>query len=47
MKRLEVYRAQTAPLIDHYRKISKLTDIDARPDSSVIFDNFQKLFPTA
>jgi len=30
-KRLEVYREQTAPLIDYYRKKGLLLDIDARP----------------
>lgn len=44
-KRLEVYRAQTAPLIDYYRKLSKLKDIDARPASGVILENFKKIFP--
>jgi adenylate kinase len=44
-KRLEVYRAQTEPLIEHYRKLSKLTNIDARPVSGVIFESFQKLYP--
>jgi len=46
-KRLEVYRAQTAPLIDHYRKLSKLRDIDARPASGVILESFKLLFPKA
>lgn len=45
MKRLEVYRAQTAPLIDHYNKLSKLTNIDARPASGVILEKFQEIFP--
>jgi len=44
-KRLEVYRSQTAPLIDHYKKIGKLTDIDARPASGVILESFKELFP--
>jgi len=44
-KRLEVYRAQTAPLIDFYKKQNKLTDIDARPSSAAIFESFQKIFP--
>lgn len=44
-KRLEVYRSQTAPLIDYYRKNGKLTDIDARPASGIILESFQKLFP--
>lgn len=44
-KRLEVYRAQTAPLIDHYRSLSKLTDIDARPSSDIIMKKFMEIFP--
>jgi len=44
-KRLEVYRAQTAPLIDYYRKANRLKDIDARPASGIILENFQKIFP--
>ncbi len=44
-KRLEVYRAQTAPLINHYRDLSKLVDIDAKPDSGVVLESFQKIFP--
>jgi adenylate kinase len=44
-KRLEVYRSQTAPLIDFYRKKSKLKDIDARPASDEILESFKKIFP--
>lgn len=44
-KRLEVYRSQTAPLIDYYRARSKLTDIDARPATAVILESFMKAFP--
>jgi adenylate kinase len=44
-KRLEVYRSQTAPLIEYYRKLGKLTDIDARPASGVILESFKALFP--
>lgn len=44
-KRLEVYRSQTAPLIDHYRKEGKLIDIDARPASGLVLESFQKHFP--
>ncbi len=44
-KRLEVYRKQTAPLIDYYRKKEKLIDIDAKPASGVIMEKFQELFP--
>lgn len=44
-KRLEVYRAQTAPLIDYYRKKSKLKDIDARPASGAVLETFKEAFP--
>jgi adenylate kinase len=43
--RLEVYRKQTAPLIDFYREKKLLTDIDARPKSNVILRSFTALFP--
>ncbi|MCL2759615.1 MAG: adenylate kinase [Treponema sp.] len=41
-KRLEVYRAQTAPLIDFYRAKGLLLDIDARPMVDEIVINFKK-----
>jgi adenylate kinase len=41
-KRLEVYRAQTAPLIDYYREKGLLLDIDARPMVDEIVVNFKK-----
>jgi len=41
-KRLEVYREQTAPLIDYYRKKGLLLDIDARPMVDEIVVNFKK-----
>lgn len=44
-KRLEVYRAQTAPLIDFYRNNGKLTDIDAKPASGIVLESFKKAFP--
>jgi adenylate kinase len=44
-KRLEVYRKQTAPLIEYYRSRGKLTDVDARPASAVVLEEFKKLFP--
>jgi adenylate kinase len=40
-KRLEVYRAQTAPLIDFYREKGILLDIDARPMIEQIVINFK------
>ncbi len=47
IKRLEVYRSQTAPLISHYLARSRLTNIDARPASGVVLENFRKEFPLA
>lgn len=41
-KRLEVYRAQTAPLIDYYRKKGLLTDVDAGPAVDQVVENFRK-----
>jgi adenylate kinase len=41
-KRLEVYRDQTAPLIDFYRKQGLLADVDARPDVDKVVENFRK-----
>jgi len=40
-KRLEVYRAQTAPLIDYYRKKGIMVDVDARPAVDKVLDNFK------
>jgi len=41
-KRLEVYRQQTAPLIDYYRKKGLLLDIDASPMVDEMENNFKK-----
>ena len=41
-KRLEVYRAQTAPLIDYYRQQGVLLDIDARPAVDEIVAEFKR-----
>ena len=41
-KRLEVYRAQTAPLIDYYRKKGLLVDVDARPAVDQVIANFRQ-----
>jgi adenylate kinase len=41
-KRLRVYREQTAPLIDHYRKQGILLDVDARPEVGQVVENFKK-----
>jgi len=41
-KRLEVYREQTAPLIDFYRGKGLLTDVDARPSVDQVVENFKQ-----
>ncbi len=43
--RLEVYRSQTAPLIEYYRNKKLLTDIDARPSTDIILQEFEGKFP--
>ena len=43
--RLEVYRKETEPLIDFYRKLNKMTDIDSARDSAEVLVDFKKLFP--
>jgi adenylate kinase len=41
-KRLHVYREQTAPLIDYYRKKGLLIDVDARPAVEQVVETFKK-----
>jgi adenylate kinase len=41
-ERLEVYRGQTAPLIDYYRERGLLTNVDARPAVDQVVENFRK-----
>jgi len=41
-KRLEVYRAQTAPLIDYYRGKGLLVDVDAKPSVDKVVENFKQ-----
>ncbi|MCI5524129.1 MAG: adenylate kinase [Treponema sp.] len=43
--RLEVYRKETEPLIDFYRNLNKMTDINSGRDSSEVLVDFKKLFP--
>jgi adenylate kinase len=43
--RLEVYREQTSPLIDYYRKKNILKNIDARPKIEKVLGEFKTLFP--
>jgi adenylate kinase len=42
-KRLVVYRSQTAPLIDYYRGLGVLSDIDARPELDKILREFMEV----
>ena len=42
-KRLEIYRAQTAPLIDFYRKKGLLVDVDAKPAVDEVVENFKRV----
>jgi len=42
-KRLEIYRTQTAPLIDFYRNKNLLVDIDASPMVDVIVIEFKRV----
>jgi len=43
--RLEVYDKETAPLIDFYKKLNKLTDIDGTKELEEKIETFSKLFP--
>ena len=43
--RLEVYRSQTAPLIEYYRRKGLLVDIDGSPASTVVLAAFFAKFP--
>jgi adenylate kinase len=38
-KRLEMYHSQTAPLVSYYSKKGLHTAIDAKLESSVVFNN--------
>jgi adenylate kinase len=41
LKRLEVYRKQTEPLVDYYRKKGLLIDIDGAGNIEQVFENFK------
>ena len=43
--RLEVYRKETEPLIDFYKKLNKITDINSARDSKEVLIDFRVLFP--
>jgi adenylate kinase len=42
-KRLDVYEAQTKPLIDHYRTAGLLRVVDADADMNTVFKNIRKV----
>jgi adenylate kinase len=44
-KRLEVYRANTEPLIDHYRRHGLLREIDAGGDVETVYQRIVALIP--
>lgn len=46
-KRLEVYRTQTAPLIDFYTVKNILKNINANPATDIIYAEFLQIFPHA
>ena len=41
-KRIEVYRAQTAPLIGYYRERGLLVDVDGKPKADIVVENFKR-----
>jgi len=43
-KRLGVFHAQTAPVIDYYKKKSLWHGIDAAQSPAVVWDNLRKVF---
>ena len=45
-KRLDVYEAQTKPLINHYREAGLLRVVDADADMNTVFKNIQKAIGT-
>jgi adenylate kinase len=45
-KRLDVYEAQTKPLIDHYRAAGLLRVVDADADMNTVFKNIQQALET-
>ncbi|MCK9170862.1 MAG: adenylate kinase [Treponema sp.] len=45
LHRMDVYREQTEPLIDFYRKRGELTDIDGATQTDQLLADFKKKFP--
>ena len=46
LHRMEVYREQTEPLINFYREKGQITDVDGATETSLLMDDFKKIFPT-
>lgn len=42
-KRLDVYHAQTQPLIEYYQKAGALAEVDGTQDINVVFDDITKI----
>ena len=42
-KRVQVYKEETSPLIDYYRKRKMLTDVDASKRPKEIFSNVARI----
>lgn len=42
-KRFHVYRLQTAPLLDYYKKQNKVINIDGRPDIETVLKNIKNI----
>lgn len=42
VRRMEVYDSETKPVLEYYRKLSKLVSIDGMGDSDVVFDRIKE-----
>ena len=42
-KRLDVYHAQTQPLIDYYQKAGALAEVDGTQDIDIVFQDIVKI----
>ena len=42
---MDVYREQTEPLIDFYRKKGQIKDIDGATQTAQLMEEFKKMFP--
>ncbi|MBP5587202.1 MAG: nucleoside monophosphate kinase, partial [Treponema sp.] len=44
LHRMDVYREQTEPLIDFYRKKGTITDLDAGIETDILLEKFKEIF---